>query len=153
VSVHASYTVIWIPEDKIAKLCPKEYLAFAMERSKIPSLRNYNLVERFDWENDPDHYYSDNLTIEDKAYFEIASNIGKLYDNLKKKIYEKTEANIKLHSDFNECRFASSSWIEITEEEAHYEKLFDDPSKNIWVCDPREIKKVIHLDPLIMNYQ
>ena len=115
----------------------------------------YNLYDRFEFDEGIETYYSDNLTIEDKMYFEITSNIKDIYNRLKKCFYEKTGIKITTAPFFTDAEIALGPREEFKDEYKMLGDKFNDLRKNIWITGIQEISKINpkEIEFFIMNFE
>jgi len=118
---------------------------------KVPTIDNDYIVNRFENGIEPGDLFYDNVSIEDKIFLDIASELGKRYHEIKDEFFKKTGVRIQLNPRCYQANVAFGMHTKFQKEWDQLEKDFIDPTKNIWVADLENLKALSELDIIIMQ--
>ena len=143
----------WIPEEEIAHICPREYLKFKLERSLIPNIPNWAIIQAC-------HYseglgisdFNSNISESEYTFFMMNSNICKLLENVILAVEKKIGLSIRLFDGASTFTFFND--VDKPGYPAHEElkNKIEDEKSNIWVADLDNLRRLADLNARIFTF-
>jgi hypothetical protein len=138
-------TVGWIQEETLAKICPREYVSYKLERAKVSKLTGVFLYKCFD---EYDHIDTNDKLYEDYRFLIDKTDFERCYSELKKEFTKKTGFMINLKGPVVDARLFQDYVRNIIKDV----REFADPHKDNWVINIGDLNKMAEVKARIVTY-
>jgi hypothetical protein len=143
----------WISEEEIARICPREYLKFKLERSLIPNIPNWAIIHNCQYsEGLGISDFNSNISESEYTFFMINSNICKVFEDVVSAVEKKIGLRIRLFdgaSNFTFFNDVDKSGYPTREE---LKNKIKDEKSNIWVADLDNLRILADVNARIFTF-